>query len=160
MQPEAAPARARTVASVLIEIVWLLTQSTRHKTLLLSDLEPVAFPIVPFIMLLYFIADIDRVNIGFAALTMTKDLGFSPEVYGFGAGIFFWGYVLFEVPSNIILEKVGARLSIPLDRPRHDHMGHHFGDVRVRRGYQQLRRFCASFRGPPRPASSPASSCV
>jgi MFS transporter, ACS family, tartrate transporter len=72
----------------------------------------VAFRIVPFIMLLYFIAYLDRVNIGFAALTMNKDLGFSPAVFGFGAGIFFWGYFLFEVPSNIILEKVGARLWI------------------------------------------------
>jgi ACS family tartrate transporter-like MFS transporter len=68
--------------------------------------------IVPFVMLLYFIAFIDRVNIGFAALTMNKDLGFSPSVFGFGAGIFFLGYFLFEVPSNLILEKVGARLWI------------------------------------------------
>lgn len=68
--------------------------------------------IVPFIMLLYFIAYIDRVNIGFAALTMKQDLGFSASVLGFGAGIFFWGYFMFEVPSNIILHKVGARLWI------------------------------------------------
>jgi MFS transporter, ACS family, tartrate transporter len=82
-----------------------------------SDLEKrvmrkVALRIVPFIILLYFVAYIDRVNIGFAALTMNKDLGFSPTVFGFGAGIFFWGYFLFEVPSNIILDKVGARLWI------------------------------------------------
>jgi MFS family permease len=63
-------------------------------------------------MLLYFISYIDRVNIGFAALTMNKDLGFTSSVFGFGAGIFFIGYFLFEVPSNIILEKVGARLWI------------------------------------------------
>jgi ACS family tartrate transporter-like MFS transporter len=75
-------------------------------------MRKVAFRIVPFIMLLYFVAYLDRVNIGFAALTMNKDLGFSPAVFGFGAGIFFWGYFLFEVPSNIILEKVGARLWI------------------------------------------------
>src|SRR5437764_9861469 len=72
----------------------------------------ITWRIVPFIMLLYFVAFIDRVNIGFAALTMNKDLGFSPGVFGFGAGIFFWGYFLFEVPSNIILDKVGARLWI------------------------------------------------
>jgi MFS transporter, ACS family, tartrate transporter len=53
---------------------------------------------------------LDRVNISFAALTMNRDLGFSPEAYGFGAGIFFWGYFLFEVPSNLMLQKVGARL--------------------------------------------------
>lgn len=75
-------------------------------------LRKVSLRIVPFIMLLYFVAFIDRVNVGFAALTMNKDLGFSPAVFGFGAGIFFWGYFLFEVPSNIVLEKVGARLWI------------------------------------------------
>lgn len=68
--------------------------------------------IVPFTMLLYFIAFLDRVNIGFAALTMNADLGFSPAVFGFGAGIFFLGYFLFEVPSNLILHKVGARIWI------------------------------------------------
>ena len=72
----------------------------------------VALRIVPFIMLLYFIAFIDRVNIGFASLTMNKDLGFTASVFGFGAGIFFWGYFLCEVPSNIVLDKVGARLWI------------------------------------------------
>src|SRR3954452_9298907 len=75
-------------------------------------LRKISLRIVPFIMLLYFISYIDRVNIGFAALTMNKDLGFSSSIFGFGAGIFFLGYFLFEVPSNIILEKVGARLWI------------------------------------------------
>ncbi|UIN23711.1 MFS transporter [Herbaspirillum frisingense] len=75
-------------------------------------LRRITWRIVPFIMLLYFIAYIDRVNIGFAALTMKQDLGFSASVLGFGAGIFFWGYFMFEVPSNIILHKVGARLWI------------------------------------------------
>lgn len=72
----------------------------------------ITWRIVPFIMLLYFIAYIDRVNIGFAALTMKQDLGFTASMLGFGAGIFFWGYFMFEVPSNIILHKVGARLWI------------------------------------------------
>src|SRR3977135_2706155 len=75
-------------------------------------LRKIRMRIIPFVMLLYFIAFIDRVNIGFAALTMNKDLGFSPSVFGFGAGIFFLGYFLFEVPSNLILEKVGARIWI------------------------------------------------
>jgi MFS transporter, ACS family, tartrate transporter len=75
-------------------------------------LRRISLRIIPFIMLLYFVAFIDRVNIGFASLTMNKELGFSPTVFGFGAGIFFWGYFLFEVPSNIILDKVGARLWI------------------------------------------------
>jgi len=72
----------------------------------------ITWRIVPFVMFLYFIAFIDRVNIGFASLTMNKDLGLSPSVYGFGAGIFFLGYFLFEVPSNLILDKVGARVWI------------------------------------------------
>ncbi|TPQ33481.1 MFS transporter [Cupriavidus pinatubonensis] len=75
-------------------------------------LRRISWRIVPFIMLLYFIAYIDRVNIGFAALTMKTDLGFTASILGFGAGIFFWGYFLFEVPSNIVLHKVGARLWI------------------------------------------------
>ena len=68
-------------------------------------LRRLTWRIVPFVCFLYFIAFIDRVNIGFAALTMNKDLGLSPAVYGFGAGIFFLGYFIFEVPSNLILEK-------------------------------------------------------
>ena len=68
--------------------------------------------LLPFMGLLYLVSFLDRVNAGFAALTMNKDLGLSPEVYGFGAGIFFFGYFLFEVPSNIILQRVGARLWI------------------------------------------------
>ncbi|RIV80144.1 MFS transporter [Aurantiacibacter xanthus] len=65
--------------------------------------------IIPFVMLLYFIAYLDRVNIGFAALTMNADIGLSSAAFGFGAGIFFVGYFIFEVPSNLILHKVGAR---------------------------------------------------
>ncbi|CUT14014.1 Nitratenitrite transporter [Bradyrhizobium sp.] len=75
-------------------------------------LRKITWRIVPFIMLLYFVAFIDRVNIGFVSLTMNKDIGLSSTVYGFGAGIFFCGYFLFEVPSNIILHKVGARIWI------------------------------------------------
>lgn len=65
--------------------------------------------LLPFLMLCFFIAILDRVNIGIASLTMNQDLGFGPEIFGFGAGIFFFGYFLFEIPSNLILEKVGAR---------------------------------------------------
>ncbi len=75
-------------------------------------MRKVAWRLVPFICLLYFVAFIDRVNIGFAALTMNRDLGFSASVFGFGAGVFFFGYFLFEVPSNYVLDKVGARLWI------------------------------------------------
>src|ERR671938_2006100 len=61
---------------------------------------------------LYIVSFLDRVNVGFAALQMNEDLGFSGTVYGLGAGIFFIGYFLFEVPSNLILERVGARVWI------------------------------------------------
>ncbi len=66
--------------------------------------------LIPVMALMYVASFLDRVNIGFAALTMNHDLGFSPTVFGFGAGIFFWGYFLFEIPSNLMLEKVGARI--------------------------------------------------
>lgn len=68
--------------------------------------------IIPFMFLLYIVSYLDRVNVGFAALQMNADLGFSSTVYGLGAGIFFLSYVLFEVPSNVILERIGARVWI------------------------------------------------
>jgi MFS family permease len=70
----------------------------------------ITWRLVPFLFLCYLAAYLDRVNVGFAKLQMQKELAFSETVYGLGAGIFFLGYVLFEVPSNIILHKVGARL--------------------------------------------------
>jgi ACS family tartrate transporter-like MFS transporter len=68
-----------------------------------------AWRLIPFLILCYFVAYLDRVNAGFAALTMNKELGLTAEMFGFGVGIFFLGYFIFEVPSNLILEKVGAR---------------------------------------------------
>ena len=68
--------------------------------------------LIPFLFLLYILNFLDRVNVGFAALEMNRDLGFGPAVYGFGAGVFFLGYCLFEVPSNLVLYRVGARLWI------------------------------------------------
>ena len=65
--------------------------------------------LIPFLMLCYLGAYLDRVNVGFAKLQMLNDLRFSETVYGIGAGIFFLGYFLFEVPSNLLLHKVGAR---------------------------------------------------
>ena len=72
-------------------------------------LAKAAWRLIPVMCLMYVASFLDRVNIGFAALSMNRDLGFSPEIYGRGAGIFFLGYFLFEVPSNLMLEKVGAR---------------------------------------------------
>jgi ACS family tartrate transporter-like MFS transporter len=65
--------------------------------------------LVPFLITCYFVAYLDRVNVGFAALTMNTDLGLSASAFGFGAGVFFLTYFLFEVPSNLFLERVGAR---------------------------------------------------
>jgi ACS family tartrate transporter-like MFS transporter len=71
-----------------------------------------AWRLIPFLCVLYVANFLDRTNVSFAALTMNRDLGLSDQVYGFGAGIFFFGYFLCEVPSNLILERVGARLWI------------------------------------------------
>jgi MFS transporter, ACS family, tartrate transporter len=68
-----------------------------------------AWRLIPFMGLLYVVNFLDRVNVGFAALTMNGDLGLSAKAYGFGAGLFFFGYFLCEVPSNAIMMKVGAR---------------------------------------------------
>src|SRR3954452_21602061 len=65
--------------------------------------------LVPFLIVCYFVAYLDRVNVGFAALTMNQDLGLSQTAFGFGAGIFFIAYFIFEVPSNLLLERFGAR---------------------------------------------------
>ena len=72
----------------------------------------VGWRLIPFLMLCYVVAYLDRVNVGFAKLQMLKDLNFSETIYGFGAGIFFIGYFIFEVPSNILLHKIGARVWI------------------------------------------------
>jgi len=77
--------------------------------LALITLRKVTLRLLPFLFLLYVVAWLDRVNVGFAALQMNSDLGLSAAAFGFGSGIFFAGYCLFEVPSNIILERVGAR---------------------------------------------------
>jgi MFS transporter, ACS family, tartrate transporter len=68
--------------------------------------------ILPFIFLLYVIAYLDRINIGFAALTMNQELGITSQQFGMLVGIFFFGYFLFEVPSNLLLHKIGARIWI------------------------------------------------
>jgi MFS family permease len=83
------------------------TQAIERRTI-----AKVSWRLLPLVALAYCIAYIDRSNISFAALTMNKDLGFSAYIYGWGAGIFFFGYFLFEIPSNLILERAGARLWI------------------------------------------------
>ena len=84
--------------------------------MIVSDPAPVLAKVrrrlIPFLFLLYIVAYLDRINVGFAALQMNQALGFSATVYGFGAGIFFLSYALFEIPSNVILARVGARVWI------------------------------------------------
>ncbi len=68
--------------------------------------------LLPFLFALYVVAFIDRINLGFAALTMNRELAISSQQFGFAAGIFFWGYFLFEIPSNLMLHRIGARVWI------------------------------------------------
>jgi ACS family tartrate transporter-like MFS transporter len=75
-------------------------------------IRKITWRIVPFLILLYFVAFLDRINIGFAALTMNRDVGLTSQMFGLGAGIFFFGYFIFEVPSTVILHRVGARFWI------------------------------------------------
>lgn len=77
-----------------------------------SVYRKVAWRLVPFLGICYLAAYLDRVNVGFAKLQMLGDLAFSNTVYGLGAGIFFLGYVVFEVPSNILMHKIGAKVWI------------------------------------------------
>jgi ACS family tartrate transporter-like MFS transporter len=77
-----------------------------------SAMRRIGWRLVPFLILAYFVSFLDRVNVGFAAIQMNKDLGFTATIYGWGAGIFFLGYFLLEVPSNLALERFGARLWI------------------------------------------------
>jgi MFS transporter, ACS family, tartrate transporter len=72
----------------------------------------IVWRLVPLLAAGFFVAYLDRVNVGFAALTMNKELGFTPEFYGWAAGVFFIGYCLFEAPSNLVMHRVGARLWI------------------------------------------------
>ena len=71
-----------------------------------------AWRLVPFLMLLYFVAFLDRINVGIAALTMNRDIGLTARMFGIGSGTFFFGYFVFEVPSTLILHRVGARFWI------------------------------------------------
>lgn len=92
------------------------TAAPQGRALTVNDMElvhrKVAWRLVPFLIFLFLLAWIDRVNVGFAKLAMLSDLQFSEAVYGLGAGIFFIGYFLFEIPSNLLLEKIGARKTL------------------------------------------------
>src|SRR5260221_1668074 len=90
-------ARGQAIASISIET---------------KTIQKVRLRILPFVFLLYVVSYLDRINIGFAALTMNKELGITSQQFGLLAGIFFFGYFLFEIPSNLLLHKIGARIWI------------------------------------------------
>jgi len=83
--------------------------STEPPDVATVTLRKITLRLIPFLFVLYIVAWLDRVNVGFAALQMNSDLGFSSAAFGFGSGVFFLGYCLFEVPSNLLLHRVGAR---------------------------------------------------
>lgn len=87
-------------------------RGTENGTFERATIGKVMRRLMPFLMLCFFISFVDRINVSVAALQMNEDLGLSEAAFGFGAGVFFIGYVLFEIPSNLILERVGARLWI------------------------------------------------
>jgi MFS family permease len=74
-----------------------------------TTIHRVYWRLIPLIFVMMFFNYLDRINIGFAALQMNKELGFSPSVFGFAGSIFFVGYMLLEVPSNLLLHRIGAR---------------------------------------------------
>ena len=84
----------------------------RSSTVGTTTIRKLKIKLLPFLFVLYVVAFLDRVNIGFAALTMNRELAISSQQFGFAAGIFFWGYLLFEVPSNLVLHRIGARVWI------------------------------------------------
>src|SRR5882757_6150294 len=85
---------------------------TMDRTLERSTMRKVYLRLLPFAVLSYVLAYIDRINVSFAGLTMRGDLEMSAGTFGFAVGLFYWGYFIFEVPSNVILEKIGARIWI------------------------------------------------
>jgi ACS family tartrate transporter-like MFS transporter len=87
-----------------------MTASAEPSSVEQTAIRKVYLRLLPLLFLAYFVCYLDRINVGFAALTMNKELGFNASIFAFGATAFFWGYCLFEIPSNIVLEKVGARL--------------------------------------------------
>jgi ACS family tartrate transporter-like MFS transporter len=87
-----------------------------HPTVGARTIRKVQIRIIPFIFLLFVVAFLGRINIGFAALTMNKELALSSQQFGLIAGIFFFGYCIFEVPSNLLLHKIGARIWIVRER--------------------------------------------
>jgi len=121
-----------------------------------TTMRKVYLRLLPFSILCMFVCYLDRVNVGFAALTMNKDLGFGAYLFGLGAGAFYGGYCLFEVPSNLMLEKVGARFWLARIMIT---WGLFSGAMAFVSGLSALSP-CAFCSAPQRPASFPASSSI
>lgn len=83
-----------------------------HTDLYSTTLRQLNAKIIPFIIICYFVANLDKTNISIAALQMNADLGLSASMYGLGVGMFYISYIIFEIPSNVIMTKVGARVWI------------------------------------------------
>jgi ACS family tartrate transporter-like MFS transporter len=97
------------VVTVVTFVTFLTASGMNLPDLASVTLRKVTLRLIPFLFVLYIVAWLDRVNVGFAGLQMNTDLGFSSAAFGFGSGVFFLGYCLFEVPSNLVLHRVGAR---------------------------------------------------
>jgi len=114
---EPTKARWRNVAFINWDAQGVLDGSVFHAKFVRSDNEAAAYnraawKLIPFLLILYIISFLDRVNVGFAKLQMSADIGLSDAVFGLGAGIFFIGYAACEIPSNLLLQRFGARIWI------------------------------------------------
>ena len=122
-----------------------------------STIRAISWRLIPFLVLAYFLSYLDRVNLGFAALTMNAELKFSPTVFSWGAGIFFIGYFIFEVPSNLALEKFGASRWIARIMVT---WGIISACMALVSGGSEFLRACASCSASPKPDSFPASFSI
>jgi len=102
---------AKASACAANEVVGTIVSSS-ESSIESRTIRKLQIRLLPFLFLLYVVAFIDRINIGFAALTMNKEMAITSQQFGFAAGVFFFGYFLFEVPSNLLLHKIGARIWI------------------------------------------------
>jgi MFS transporter, ACS family, tartrate transporter len=100
------------VELVHVEVIVANEAATAALSAEVRTIQKLRMRIIPFVFLLYIVSFLDRINIGFAALTMNRELAISSKQFGLVAGIFFFGYFLFEIPSNLLLHKIGARIWI------------------------------------------------
>jgi len=107
------PSRSITLPATMVALkATIMTISEAAGAIEARTIRKLRTRIIPFVFILFVIAFVDRINIGFAALTMNEELALTSEQYGFLSGIFFLGYFLFEIPSNLLLHKLGARIWI------------------------------------------------